>query len=60
MPDRLNHLDAGALGAYYHNVTALADPWVGERFGNNLGTNSAGIAHGHGKARFHCYIRSDT
>jgi hypothetical protein len=58
--DRLSHLDSGAIGANDHNVTALADPWVGERFGDNLRTNSAGITHSHGKARFHCYILSDT
>jgi len=58
--DRLCNLHSGAPGANDYNVTALADPWVGERFGDNLRTNSAGIAHGHGKARFHCYIRSDT
>jgi hypothetical protein len=58
--DRLGDLHSGAFGANDYNVTALADPWVGERFGDNLRTNSAGIAHGHGKARFHCYIRSDT
>jgi len=54
------HLHSGAFGTNDHNVTALADPWVGERFGYDLRTNSAGIAHGHGKARFHCYIRRDT
>jgi len=60
MPDGLSHPDSGTLRTNDHNVTALADPWVGERFGDNLRANSAGIAHGHGKAHFHRYIRSDT
>jgi hypothetical protein len=58
--DRLSNLHFGAGGPNDHNVAALADPWVGERFGDYLRTNSAGITHGHGKARFHCYILSDT
>jgi len=57
---RLGDLYCSSVGANDHNVTALADPWVGERFGDNLGTNSAGVAHGHGKANFHCYILRDT
>jgi hypothetical protein len=60
LPDGLGHTNASAVGTDDHNVTALADLWVGERFGDNLGTNSAGIAHGHGKANFHRYILSDT
>ena len=59
-PDGLTHLDSRAFRTNHHNVTALADPWVGERFGDNLRANSAGIAHGHGKAHFHRYILSDT
>src|SRR6185436_19842702 len=35
------------------NVTALANPWVSERFGNDLRSNPAGVAHGHGKTCFH-------
>jgi hypothetical protein len=58
--DRLGDIDTRALGTDDHNVTALADPWVSERFSNDLRTNSAGIAHGHGKTHFHRYILRDT
>jgi hypothetical protein len=43
-----------------HNVTALADQLVSERFGYDLRPNPAGIPDGHGKTRFHAYILSDT
>jgi hypothetical protein len=49
-----------AFRTYDYNVTALADPWVGERFGDYLRANSARITDGHGKTHFHRYILSDT
>jgi hypothetical protein len=57
---RLVDADARSLRPNYHNVTALADQWVGERFGDDLRTNPAGIPDGHGNARFHGYILIDT
>src|SRR5258705_4368113 len=51
---------ASSLRTYDHNVTALADQLVSERFGDDLRSNPAGIPDGHGKTRFHAYILSDT
>lgn len=56
----LGDVDACSLRADDHNVTALADQLVSERFGDDLRSNSAGIPDGHGKTRFHTYILSDT
>jgi hypothetical protein len=56
----LSDIDAGPLRTHDHNVTALADQLVSERFGYDLRSNPARIPHGHGKTRFHTYILSDT
>jgi hypothetical protein len=45
---RLADRDTRPLRPHHRNVTALDDPGVGERLGNDLRTNSAGITHGHG------------
>jgi len=58
--DRFGDIDAGSLRTHDHNVTALADQSVSERFGYDLRSNPARISHGHGKTRFHTYILSDT
>jgi hypothetical protein len=58
--DRFSDVDAGSLRTHDHNVTALADQLVSERFGYDLRSNPAGIPDGHGKTRFHSYILSDT
>jgi hypothetical protein len=59
--DRFRDIDTRSVRTDHHNVTALANPWVSERFGNDLRSNPAGIPDGHGKACFHlCYILSDT
>ncbi|HXQ78412.1 MAG TPA: hypothetical protein VN797_09390 [Gemmatimonadaceae bacterium] len=47
--DRLPHRHACSGGTNHYNVTALADLWVSERLSNDLGSNPAGISHGHGK-----------
>jgi len=53
LSDWLGHSHSASFWANHHNVTALANPWVSERFGDDLRSNSAGISHGHGKTRFH-------
>src|SRR5687767_10415138 len=52
-PDRFGHLEAATFRADHHNVTTLANPGVGERFSDDLGSNSAGITHGHREAGLH-------
>jgi hypothetical protein len=56
----LGDIDASSFRTHDHNVTALADQLVSERFGYDLRPNPAGISHGHGKTRSHPYILSDT
>jgi hypothetical protein len=58
--DRFSDIDTRSLRPHDHNVTALADQLVSERFGDDLRPNPAGIPDGHGKTRFHAYILSDT
>jgi len=59
--DGLRHRKTLNLRTDHHDVTTLADSGVGERFRDDLRTNSAGISHGHGEARLHAaYNRSDT
>src|SRR5438874_717310 len=53
LADRLGDGHSASFWANHHNVTALANPWVSERFGDDLRSNSAGISHSHGKTRFH-------
>jgi hypothetical protein len=54
------HRHASSLRPDDYNVRALADHWVCERFRHDLGTNPAGVAHGHGKPDFRHYILIDT
>jgi hypothetical protein len=58
--DRCLHRDTSSIRPDHHNVTALDDNWVGERFRDYLGTNTAGISHGHGKTDLCHYILIDT
>jgi hypothetical protein len=52
-PDRLGDGSAGSIRTDHHNVAALANPWVSERFDDYLWSNPAGIPDGHGKTHFH-------
>jgi hypothetical protein len=51
--DRLGDRRSSSIGANDYNVTTLADLRVGERFGDDLWTNPAGVTHGHGKTSSH-------
>src|SRR5690348_3019056 len=40
----------GGIGrANHHDVATLANPWVSERFGDDLWSDAAGVSHGHGE-----------
>jgi len=60
--DNLRDIEAGIGRTDYQNVTALANPWVGERLGDYLGPDAAGIARGYGeqRPRRHRYKRTET
>jgi hypothetical protein len=60
LPNRFVYRDTNSLRPDDYNVRALADDWVCERFRHYLGTNPAGVAHGHGKTDFRHYILIDT
>jgi hypothetical protein len=46
--DGFRNRHSASIGSDDYDVTALADPWVSERFGDDLWSNPAGIPDGHG------------